>query len=147
MNKTAIVEAVCVSQVKGTKKSDVGKAVLVSGSGIEGDGHADSRTHRQVSLLSVSSIEKMKKLGLEIKPGDFAENITVSGLEVFSLPIGTRIKIGDEAILEITQIGKECHDHCAIFKTVGTCIMPVEGVFARVITGGEVSTGNTIELI
>jgi len=146
MNSQAVVEAVCVSQDKGTKKKDVGRAVLVKDYGIDGDGHASSNTHRQVSLLSVSSIEKMKKLGLEISPGDFAENITVCGMDVFDLPIGTRLKIGDAVLLEITQIGKECHDRCAIFRQVGTCIMPVEGVFARVIQGGEISAGNMVTL-
>lgn len=146
-NNSATVEAVCVSHVKGTKKQDVGQAFLLADFGIENDGHASSSTHRQVSLLSVSSIEKMKNLGLEVKPGDFAENITVSGFDVFLLPIGSRLKIGKDAVVEITQIGKECHDRCAIFKSVGTCIMPVEGVFARVITSGTVSTGNRVSLI
>ncbi|MDD2251783.1 MAG: MOSC domain-containing protein [Dehalococcoidales bacterium] len=147
MTVKATVGAVCVSPDKGTKKKDVGRAVLVKDYGIENDGHANSNTHRQVSLLSLSSIEKMKKLGLEVSSGDFAENITVSGMNVSDLPIGTRLKIGNEAVVEITQIGKECHNHCAIFSQVGTCIMPVEGVFARVIEGGEISTGTPITLV
>lgn len=143
----ATVGAVCVSPDKGTKKKDVGRAILVKDYGIENDGHASSNTHRQVSLLSLSSIEKMKELGLEVSSGDFAENITVSGMNVSDLPIGTHLKIGDEAVVEITQIGKECHNRCAIFRQVGTCIMPVEGVFARVIEGGEISTGSPITLV
>jgi len=140
----ARVVAVCTSQKKGTKKTDIGRALLKENYGIEKDGHADSGSHRQVSLLSQSSIDKMKKLGLDVKPGDFAENITVSGMDVFKLPLNSLISIGEEVVLEITQIGKECHDRCAIFKQVGTCIMPVEGVFTRVIKGGFVNRDDVV---
>lgn len=140
----AEITAVCISQKKGAKKHPVEHVDLVANYGIQGDGHADSQTHRQVSLLAVSSIDKMKKLGLDVKPGDFAENITVEGMDVCHLPLGTRLKLGDEVELEITQIGKECHDRCAIFKQVGTCIMPVEGVFARVVSGGRLKAGNSV---
>lgn len=138
------VTAVCISQKKGEKKHDIGSAVLIADCGMEGDGHASEKTHRQISLLSAASIEKMKKLGLEVAPGDFAENITVEGMNVFELPLGTRLKIGPDAVIEVTQIGKECHDRCAIFKQVGTCIMPVEGVFGRVITGGRIQRGDHV---
>lgn len=140
----AEIKAVCISDKKGAKKHPVAHVDLITDFGIQGDGHADSQTHRQVSLLAVSSIEKMKKLGLDVKPGDFAENITVEGMDVCRLPLGTRLRLGDDVVLEITQIGKECHDRCAIFKQVGTCIMPVEGVFARVISGGRLKAGNSV---
>lgn len=140
----AEITAVCISRKKGAKKQPVEYVDLIAEYGIQGDGHADSKTHRQVSLLAVSSIDKMKKLGLDVKPGDFAENITVEGMDVCRLPLGTRLRLGDAVVLEITQIGKECHDRCAIFKQVGTCIMPVEGVFARVISGGRLKAGDSV---
>jgi MOSC domain-containing protein YiiM len=99
-----------------------------------------------VSLLAIESIEKMRQLGLEVNPGDFAENLTTQGIDLLSLPLGTRLHIGDEVLLEITQIGKECHTGCAIFQQVGKCIMPEEGVFARVIRGGEVKAGDEIRV-
>jgi molybdopterin adenylyltransferase len=111
-----------------------------------GDAHADSGWHRQVSLLAIESIEKMRKMGYPVGPGDFAENLTCEGIELTALPIGTRITVGDQVILEISQIGKECHTGCAIFKQTGKCIMPKEGVFARVISGGPVNTGDSIEI-
>ncbi len=141
----AEVVAVCTSQNKGEKKSNVGSANLVADFGIQGDGHATGESNRQVSLLSISSIEKMKALGLKIKPGDFAENITVKGMDVFELPIGSKLGIGNQVVLEITQIGKECHDRCAIFKQVGTCIMPSQGVFAKVVKGGLVCSGDGVK--
>lgn len=140
----AKVLAVCRSETKGTKKIDIKKGTLKEGFGLVGDAHADAGWHRQVSLLAMESIEKMRQLGYDVKEGDFAENITCQGLELFSLPIGTRLKVGRDSVLEISQIGKECHAGCAIFKQTGKCIMPKEGVFAKVIQGGEVSTGDTI---
>jgi molybdopterin adenylyltransferase len=112
-----------------------------------GDAHADSGWHRQVSLLAMESIQKMRDMGYGVGPGDFAENITCEGLEISSLPVGTIVTIGDKVVLEISQIGKECHTGCAIFKQTGKCIMPKEGVFARVIQGGEVNTGDTINVV
>jgi MOSC domain-containing protein YiiM len=140
----AKIIAVCTSEKKGTVKEDVREGIFQDNLGMVGDAHADCGTHRQVSLLAMSSIDKMKKLGLDVKPGDFAENLTTEGIDLVSLPVGTRLNVGKEVILEITQIGKECHSGCAIFKQVGKCIMPKEGVFARVLRGGLVKTGDTV---
>lgn len=137
--------AVCSSDKKGISKQDVKHGILLEGHGLVGDAHADG-THRQTSLLDMSSIEKMRQLGLELKPGDFAENLTTEGIELAILPVGTTLHVGDNILLEITQIGKECHAGCAIFKQVGKCIMPKEGVFARVIRGGKVSSGDSITI-
>lgn len=142
----AVIIAVCKSDEKGTKKEDVKEALLKDDFGLVGDAHADCCTHRQVSLLAVESIEKMRALGLELKPGDFAENLTTEGIELMSLPVGTRMSIGEQVVLEVTQIGKECHAGCAIYQQVGKCIMPEEGVFTRVIRGGAVKTGDRIEV-
>ncbi len=141
----ATIIAVCKSEKKGTVKENVGEGVFEENSGLAGDAHADCCTHRQVSLLDISSINKMRNLGLKVNPGDFAENLTTEGIELVSLPVGTRLDVGNEVILEISQIGKECHAGCAIFKQVGKCIMPKEGVFARVIRGGVVRTGDRIQ--
>jgi MOSC domain-containing protein YiiM len=143
----AKVVAVCTSETKGVRKENINHGVLKTEYGMVGDAHADSGWHRQVSLLAVESIQKMRDMGYNVGPGDFAENITVEGLEVFSLPIGTMVTVGDKVVLEISQIGKECHAGCAIFKQTGKCIMPKEGVFARVIQGGEVNTGDTIKVV
>jgi MOSC domain-containing protein YiiM len=137
--------AVCKSDKKGIKKEDVKGGLLREGFGLVGDAHADCCTHRQVSLLAVESIDKMRALGLELSPGDFAENLTTEGIDLVSLPVGTRMSVGEQVILEVTQIGKECHAGCAIFQQVGKCIMPEEGVFARVIQGGPVRVGDKIE--
>ena len=142
----ASIIAVCRSDKKGTKKQDVKEGVLKDEFGLVGDAHADCCTHRQVSLLAVESIDKMRALGLELSPGDFAENLTTEGLDLVSLPVGTRISVGKKIVLEVTQIGKECHTRCAIYRQVGKCIMPEEGVFARVIRGGPVRTGDRIEV-
>ncbi len=143
----AKVIAVCSSKTKGVRKDNIGSGILKQEYGLEGDAHADSGWHRQVSLLARESIEKMRKLGYDVGPGDFAENITCEGIELFSLPIGTRLTVGDVVLLEISQIGKECHTGCAIFKLTGKCIMPKEGVFARVVKGGPVNIGDKIEII
>jgi MOSC domain-containing protein YiiM len=100
-----------------------------------------------VSLLAVESIEKIRQLGMEVSPGDFAENLTTSGLRLHTLLVGTRLQIGEKVMLEITQIGKECHERCAIFAQVGTCVMPTEGVFAKVLAGGEVRAGDVMEIL
>jgi MOSC domain-containing protein YiiM len=142
----AKVIAVCSSETKGVRKEDIKCGILKTEYGLMGDAHADSGWHRQVSLLAIKSIEKMRQIGYEVGPGDFAENLTCEGIELLSLPIGTRITIGDEVILEISQIGKECHAGCAVFKQTGKCIMPKEGVFARVICGGPVKTGDEIKV-
>jgi MOSC domain-containing protein YiiM len=140
------VIAVCRSEKKGTVKTPVAEVVIKEAYGVVDDAHADGTTHRQVSLLAVESIDKMQGKGLELKPGDFAENITTKDINLASLPVGTRLNIGKEAILEITQIGKECHAACAIRKQVGDCIMPREGVFARVVHGGRVKAGDIIAM-
>ncbi len=140
----AKVIAVCSSKTKGVRKDNIGKGVLKTEYGLIGDAHADSGWHRQVSLLARESIDKMREMGYDVGPGDFAENITCEGIELLSLPIGTRLTLGDNVVLEISQIGKECHLGCAIFKQTGKCIMPKEGVFARVIQGGPVNTGDEV---
>lgn len=142
----AKVIAVCSSTTKGTRKDNIGQGELRSDYGLVGDAHADSTWHRQVSLLAIESIEKMRNLGLNVNPGDFAENITCQGIELFSLPVGTKLSLGSEVVLEISQIGKECHTGCAIFKQTGKCIMPKEGVFSRVLNGGRVKTGDAIQI-
>ena len=133
----AKIVAVCTSDKKGMKKKDVREGVLKADHGLVGDSHASDGNHRQLSLLSMTSIEKMRGLGVDVGPGDFAENLTVEGdeLVLYKLPIGQRLKVGQDIILEVTQIGKTCHDHCQIFKQVGTCVMPVEGIFTRIIKG------------
>jgi MOSC domain-containing protein YiiM len=141
----ARIVAVCISQQKGTKKEAVEEGLVQEDFGLAGDAHADGGTHRQVSLLAVESINKMRSLGFDIGPGDFAENLTCEGVELVSLPVGTRLAVGKEVILEISQIGKECRSGCAIYRQIGRCIMPREGVFARVIRGGAVRAGDTIE--
>ena len=111
-----------------------------------GDAHADSATHRQVSLLALESIAKMNASGVALKPGDFAENITTRGIDLASLHVGTRLTLGREVIMEVTQIGKECHTACAIRRKVGNCIMPSEGIFARVIKSGMVKPGDKVTI-
>jgi len=140
----ARIVAVCRSEEKGTKKQDVKEGLLKEDYGLVDDAHADCCTHRQVSLLATDSINKMRSLGFDVNPGDFAENLTTEGIDLVSLPIGTHISAGKQVILEVTQIGKECHSWCAIYRQIGKCIMPKEGVFARVIRGGLVRTGDQI---
>ena len=139
------VIAVCTSEKKGTVKTPVPEITIKENFGVAGDAHADCATHRQVSLLAEESINKMRGKGLELTYGDFAENITTRGIDLLSLPIGTRLNVGKEAILEMTQIGKECHADCAIRQQIGDCIMPREGIFAKVIRGGKVKAGDTIK--
>jgi len=143
----ASVIAVCRSAAKGVSKAPVDSAVFKVGTGLEGDAHAGGDAVREVSLLAMESIGKMNSDSREFKPGDFAENITTSGIELASLPVGTRLQAGSEVTLEITQIGKKCHSGCAIFKEVGNCIMPKEGVFARVIRGGTIRPGDEIKVL
>lgn len=138
--------AVCTSANKGERKTDIGSGVLVKGFGLAGDAHGGD-WHRQVSLLATESIAKMRAAGLDVGPGDFAENLTTRGLDLCGLPIGTRLRVGSGALLEITQIGKICHERCAIFYQAGDCVMPREGIFAVVLTGGTVKTGDAIEVV
>ncbi len=142
----ARIITVCRSEKKGTKKESVAEGVLKENHGLVGDAHADCCTHRQVSLLAIESINKMRSLGFDVGPGDFAENLTSEGIDLVSLPIGTRLSIGKEAVLEVTQIGKECHTGCAILRQTGKCIMPKEGVFAKVIHGGLVRAEDQIRI-
>jgi len=142
----AKIIAVCRSEKKGTKKEAVNEGVLREDYGLVGDAHADCCSHRQVSLLARESIDRMRALGLDVGPGDFAENLTTEGIALVSLATGTRISIGKEVILEITQIGKECHNPCAIYRQVGDCVMPKEGIFARVIRGGVIRTEDPIKV-
>ncbi|MGD8625253.1 MAG: MOSC domain-containing protein [Anaerolineae bacterium] len=137
--------AVCTSDRKGIRKQDVGQAELRPDWGIVGDAHA-ADWHRQVSLLAWESIEKMRALGLNVKAGSFAENITTRGLSLVDLPVGTQLRLG-EALVEVTQIGKECHDRCAIYYQAGDCVMPREGIFVRVHQGGHIKAGDTIKVL
>ncbi len=136
MKKFEIV-SINVSETKGTRKSPVGLAKLIESYGLEGDAHADN-WHRQVSLLATEDIAEMIKKGVDVTSGDFGENITTKGIELVSLPLGTVLHIG-ETILEVSQIGKECHTRCAIYYQAGDCIMPRNGIFAKVIKGGEIT--------
>ena len=141
----AKVVAVCISVNKGERKTPVAQVELRENHGVVGDAHA-GEWHRQVSLLAQESIEKMQRMGLDVNAGDFAENITTRGMDLPSLPIGTRLTMGD-VLLEVTQIGKECHTRCAIYYQAGDCVMPKEGIFARVLRGGIVKPGDRIELL
>jgi MOSC domain-containing protein YiiM len=144
----AKVVAVNISTEKGVRKHTVPSCQLVMDHGIEGDAHA-GKWHRQVSLLAQESIDKLqaKLTDINLQPGDFAENITTTGIAVMNLPIGTRLRVGNEAELEVTQIGKECHMACEIRRLVGDCVMPREGIFAIVIREGEMRPGDEIEVI
>ena len=143
----ARIKAVCISEEKGTVKKPIKIGRLKENYGLEGDSHA-GKWHRQLSLLDKSSIDKMRGQGYELNLGDFAENITTEGLDnLFNLPIGSKLKINDEILLEITQIGKKCHHDCEIMQTIGDCVMPREGIFARGLQGGEVEAGNKIEIV
>ena len=140
------IVAVSTSRRKGQKKSNLSECSLITDKGFEGDAHAGD-WHRQVSLLAMESITKIREKGIDVTPGDFAENITTTGIEIWQLELGTRLAVGNEAELEITQIGKECHDRCAIYHQVGDCVMPREGIFARVLRGGKVKPGDTIRVL
>jgi len=146
MNDTrALVVSINTSEKKSVKKEARESAVLLQDMGIEGDIHAGPG-HRQVSLLAEESIEKMKALGADVGPGDFAENITTRGLDLLSLPCGTKIMLGRDVLLEITQHGKECHTPCAIYYQAGDCVMPREGIFAKVLRGGALRPGDPISV-
>lgn len=140
------IVAVCTSEKKGERKKNIGEGLLVPNHGLEGDGHAGD-WHRQVSLLALESIEKMRQKGLDVNPGDFAENLTTEGISLVDLPVGTRVRIGGQAEGEVTQIGKVCHDRCAIYYQAGDCVMPKEGIFIKVLAGGKVKVGDAIEVI
>lgn len=141
-----IVKAVCISREKGTPKENVGEGLLIENWGLEQDAHA-GKWHRQVSMLSADKIEEFKNEhpDVNIEPGVFGENLVISGIDFAALSVGTVIKIG-EGVLELSQIGKECHLGCMIAQTAGKCIMPTEGVFARIIKGGTVNTGDPVKI-
>ncbi|MCL5022925.1 MAG: MOSC domain-containing protein [Nitrospirae bacterium] len=143
---SAKVISVNVSDKKGVRKKPTEEVVLRIEFGIEGDAHASSQWHRQVSLLAVESINKMRDKGLDVKPGDFAENITTEGIDLVSLPCGTKIEIGDSVVGEVSQIGKVCHNRCAIYYQAGDCVMPKEGIFIKVLRGGKVRKGDAIKV-
>lgn len=141
------ITAISVSDKKGIPKSNTGTAVLIENWGIEGDAHSGD-WHRQISLLAVESINRMKEKGLpDLKPGIFAENITTEFINLPLLPIGSILEIGDNCKIEITQIGKECHSRCVIYETAGDCIMPKEGIFAKVVKGGIIHTNDEIRIV
>ncbi len=138
------IVAVCSAPEKGMIKKDIGEGILIEGIGLEGDAHAGFM-HRQVSLISMEDIKTMMVKLPTLVPGSFAENLTTEGYDLSALRIGDRLKVG-ETLLEVSQIGKECHSGCEVFKQTGECIMPKKGIFTKVIKGGKVKTGDTIEL-
>lgn len=142
MTVRGTILALSISTRKGIPKSNVSAVTLVANWGIDGDAHAGV-WHRQVSLLAIESFAEMRLKGAAVLPGQFAENITTEGISLVDLPVGMHLIIGD-AVLEVTQIGKECHQHCAIYQQVGDCVMPREGIFARVLVGGDVRVGDII---
>ena len=140
------IVAISVGERRGTRKENVPSAELRAGHGIEGDAHA-GEPRRQVSLLAGESIAKMVAAGLDVGPGSFAENITTAGIDLARLAVGDRLRLGDAVELEVTQLGKECHDRCAVYEQVGDCVMPREGVFARVTRGGRIAVGDAIHIL
>ena len=138
------IVSIAVSKKKGTRKTQIKESELIPEHGLTGDGHA-GEWHRQVSFLAQESIAKAQAQGLDVTFGDFAENIATTGIDWKTLPIGTRVRVGDSALVEITQIGKTCHKPCAIFYQAGDCIFPREGVFARVLEGGKIRVGDRLQ--
>jgi len=144
-SNAGIIKAISISKARGEKKTNVDSAKVKAGFGIIGDAHAGMEK-RQVSLLAEESIQKMKEKGLNVGPGDFAENITTGGIDLLALTIGIKLKIGKDALLEISQIGKLCHTRCNIYYQAGDCVMPKEGIFARVIKDGTIKQGDLINV-
>jgi MOSC domain-containing protein YiiM len=138
--------SIAISKKKGTRKTPVEEAFIFRNHGLQGDAHA-GKWHRQVSFLSSEAIEGARQNGLDVTFGDFAENISSTGIDWKTLPIGTRVRLGDTVMVEITQIGKECHNKCAIYYQAGDCIMPREGVFARVLEEGKIRCGDAIQIV
>ena len=136
---------VCISEKRGTQKKNIEKVRLIENFGLEGDAHGGN-WHRQVSLLSYEKVRAFEEKGISVEDGAFGENLLVEGFDFKTLPIGTRFRCG-EVLLEMTQIGKECHSHCEIYQAVGDCIMPREGVFARVLHGGMIQIGDVMEIV
>lgn len=139
------IMAVCISEKRGTQKKNIDKVCLIENFGLEGDAHGGN-WHRQVSLLSYEKVRAFEEKGISVEDGAFGENLLVEGFDFKTLPVGTRFRCG-EVLLEMTQIGKECHSHCEIYQAVGDCIMPREGVFARVLHGGMIQIGDVMEIV
>lgn len=139
------IMAVCISEKRGTQKKNIEKVRLIENFGLEGDAHGGN-WHRQVSLLSYEKVRAFEEKGISVEDGAFGENLLVEGFDFKTLPVGTRFRCGD-VLMEMTQIGKECHSHCEIYQAVGDCIMPREGVFARVLHGGEIQIGDELEIV
>jgi len=140
------ISAISVSERRGTPKSNVSQVSVKEDFGIVGDAHAGPGD-RQISLLTAESIDRLRESGAEIAPGDFAENLTVEGIEPSAFVEGCKLKIGGSVELQVTQLGKQCHDRCEVFKRIGTCIMPKEGVFARVLKSGQIKVGDILEVV
>jgi len=143
----ASIVSINVSDKKGIRKKSVSSANLKENYGIENDAHASEKWHRQVSLLALESIKKMQAKGLKVGPGDFAENFTTEGIDLVSLPIGTRFNVGENIEVEVSQIGKVCHNRCAIYHQAGDCVMPKEGIFVKVLKSGTAKKGDEIKII
>jgi len=141
------IVSINISDKKSVRKKPVKEAILKTDFGIEGDAHASSKWHRQVSLLALESIRKMQDKGLKVNPGDFAENITTEGINLPKLPVGTKMTIGENIEVEVSQIGKKCHTRCEIYNQAGDCIMPKEGIFVKVLKGGKIREGDEIIII
>ena len=142
----AKIIAVSTSSKKGEKKTNVTEAHLLIDHGLDQDAHAGD-WHRQVSLLDMESVTRIREKGLDVEPGNFAENITTQGIRLWELPIGTQMQLGRRVVVEVTQIGKECHNRCAIFHQVGDCVMPKEGIFAKVLEEGTIRPGDVIKVL
>lgn len=140
------IVSIAISKKKGTPKTRIEKGILIQDYGLEGDAHAGP-WHRQVSFLASESIGEARGRGLNVGFGDFAENIATSGIDWRTIPVGTRLELGPSALVEVTQIGKECHTKCAIFYLAGDCIMPREGIFGRVLRGGEIECGDSVRIL
>ena len=140
------IVAVSISDRKGEKKHNISEVRLMVDHGLDQDAHAGD-WHRQVSLLDMQSIARIREKGLDVDPGNFAENITTDGIRLWELPIGTHLQLGGQVVVEVTQIGKECHNRCAIFHQVGDCVMPREGIFAKVLQEGTIRPGDTITVL
>ena len=139
------IVSIAISTKKGTRKEQVNEGILVDDFGLKGDAHA-GKWHRQVSFLASESIEKARVQGLDVSFGDFAENISTQGIDWKKIPVGTKVQLGNSAVVEITQIGKECHNKCAIYYQAGDCIMPKEGIFGRVLKGGTIHCEDDISI-
>ncbi|MBI5409293.1 MAG: MOSC domain-containing protein [Nitrospirae bacterium] len=142
----AKIISINISDKKGVRKKPVDSVVIKENYGIETDAHASEKWHRQISLLAIESIDKMRAKGLKVGPGDFAENITTQGISLISLPVGTRMLIGKDIEVEVSQIGKLCHNRCAIYEQAGDCVMPREGIFVKVLKGGVMNKGDGIRV-